>query len=463
MAWGKAASANEKRVFDKAGCKKGKLDSPSPPAQPPKCPECGSQQLYRDGLRYLVNGKTVQRWLCRLCGYRFSEPSQKFNVAFKQTETFNSALKLHNSRVASVNLPVEEASNNCSFMFTEDFGVHSLTKSAKGLNSFPYKLSNRQICDSEGESKNLTSATETETVAGETRKQQQDGKGLILEFAWKMKKRGLSEQTIKQQTYRLSVLVRKGADLMNPSSVETVLATEKWTPANKRFFVMAYQSFTKTMKIEWAPLKIKCQPKQPFIPLESEIDALISGCGKKTATLLQLLKDTGARIGEAAKLQWVDVDLTNSTVRINNPEKGSASRTIKLSDKTVAMIKALPKRNSYIFNTNPRNLQTVFARQRNKLAQKLQNPRLKQIHFHTLRHWKATTTYRRTRDILLVKYMLGHKRLENTEVYTHLVDFQNEEYHSATAKTVEEAKKLIESGFEYVTDVEGVKLFRKRK
>jgi len=33
----------------------------------------------------------------------------------------------------------------------------------------------------------------------------------------------------------------------------------------------------------------------------------------------------------------------------------------------------------------------------------------------------------------------------------------------ATAKTVDEAKKLIEQGFEYVTKFENVKLFRKRK
>jgi hypothetical protein len=31
------------------------------------------------------------------------------------------------------------------------------------------------------------------------------------------------------------------------------------------------------------------------------------------------------------------------------------------------------------------------------------------------------------------------------------------------ARTVEEAKALVEVGFEYVCDVEGAKLFRKRK
>jgi hypothetical protein len=72
--------------------------------------------------------------------------------------------------------------------------------------------------------------------------------------------------------------------------------------------------------------------------------------------------------------------------------------------------------------------------------------------------------YYRTKDILLVKQQLGHKKLETTLIYTQLVSFNDEsEFHSATAKTVEEAKLLIEQGFEYVTEMDGVKLFRKRK
>jgi len=58
---------------------------------------------------------------------------------------------------------------------------------------------------------------------------------------------------------------------------------------------------------------------------------------------------------------------------------------------------------------------------------------------------------------------LGHKRLENTEIYTHLINFESDEFHSATAKNIEEAKQLIENGFEYVCDIESIKLFRKRK
>jgi hypothetical protein len=59
--------------------------------------------------------------------------------------------------------------------------------------------------------------------------------------------------------------------------------------------------------------------------------------------------------------------------------------------------------------------------------------------------------------------MLGHKNIQNTLLYTQLISFENEDYHSATAKTVQEAQKLIEAGFEYVCEFDGVKLFRKRK
>jgi hypothetical protein len=44
-----------------------------------------------------------------------------------------------------------------------------------------------------------------------------------------------------------------------------------------------------------------------------------------------------------------------------------------------------------------------------------------------------------------------------------MVQFKNEEYASATAKTIEDAQKLVEAGFEYVTEIDSVKLFRKRK
>jgi len=59
--------------------------------------------------------------------------------------------------------------------------------------------------------------------------------------------------------------------------------------------------------------------------------------------------------------------------------------------------------------------------------------------------------------------LLGHGRIENTLIYTQLVDFETDDYHSATEETIDEAKKLVEAGFEYVCTHEDYMLFRKRK
>jgi hypothetical protein len=60
---------------------------------------------------------------------------------------------------------------------------------------------------------------------------------------------------------------------------------------------------------------------------------------------------------------------------------------------------------------------------------------------------------------------LGHKNIKNTLLYTQLIKFEKEDdFYSATAKTSNEAKELIESGFEYVcTTPDNIMLFRKRK
>jgi integrase len=280
-----------------------------------------------------------------------------------------------------------------------------------------------------------------------------------------MKKKGLAEETIKFRVYRLNRLLREGADLENPETVETILATSEWKPAYKRLFIDSYKAYATYRKIEWQKPKIVVPDKEPFLPQEEEVKQLIAGTGKRTSTLLQLLYETGIRIGEASALLWTDIDFKTKQIRINCPEKGSNSRTLKLSDVLIAMLNALPKRkDNHIFNPRAKTLASTFDRQRNKLAKQLQNPRLRKIHFHTFRHLKATSEYYKTGgDILRVKYILGHKRLETTGKYAHYQAFRSEEYTCKAVETKEEAIKLIESGFEYVTDMNDFKLFRKRK
>lgn len=171
------------------------------------------------------------------------------------------------------------------------------------------------------------------------------------------------------------------------------------------------------------------------------------------------------RIGEALKLEWTNIDSEKNAITVNTPEKGSKARIFKISNKLASMLNVLPKKSNRVFNVRLRgSASRNFYYQRKRVAQKLQNPRLRRITFHTLRHWKATMEYHKTKDILHVMQLLGHKNIKNTLTYTQLIGFKNDDYHSATAKTAEEAKKLVETGFEYVcTTPEDLMLFRKRK
>lgn len=75
--------------------------------------------------------------------------------------------------------------------------------------------------------------------------------------------------------------------------------------------------------------------------------------------------------------------------------------------------------------------------------------------------------YHETKDPWHVKRILGHKTLSSTEVYINVEQaiFQvtDDEYQVKVAHNLKEACTLIEAGFEYVTDMEGAKIFRRRK
>jgi len=73
--------------------------------------------------------------------------------------------------------------------------------------------------------------------------------------------------------------------------------------------------------------------------------------------------------------------------------------------------------------------------------------------------------YHRTKNIKYVQRLLGHKKLENTDPYTQLIDLENDEYNVAHAATLEEENKLIEAGFEYVrySERDEVAIYRKPK
>ncbi|MCX6654343.1 MAG: tyrosine-type recombinase/integrase [Candidatus Bathyarchaeota archaeon] len=367
------------------------------------CPKCQSEKVWRDGKRRSGRGYS-QRFICRTCGLRFD-----------------------GSTVFS--LPSEENGN-------------------------------RQVCDQLDGSKNLIVANEEQWATGDN---SEKTKQLIELETW-LKKKGIKKTTIESKMKLLTQLHRRGADLDDPESVKLTIAEQKWCDGRKRNAVHAYSSLLKMKCLKWEAPNYQSIAKIPWIPQEAEVDQLIAGCNDRVATFLQLLKETGMRPGEAWNLKWTDID-TEANCVIVTPEKGSNSRRLKVSSKLVSMLNKLTKKNGYAFGNGIQNhFADCFRKQRKRIAYKLENPRLNQISFKTLRHFKATSEYRKTRDIYHVKIMLGHKMIKNTEIYTHIVEFADDDFVSKIANTAEEAKNLIESGFDYVcTTPESYMLFRKRK
>ena len=127
------------------------------------------------------------------------------------------------------------------------------------------------------------------------------------------------------------------------------------------------------------------------------------------------------------------------------------------------MLEEMPKNSETIFGTSSDLTRRNFGKQRKRIAAKLKNPRIKQITFYAFRHWKATMEYHKTRDILHVKEILGHKSLNNTMLYTQLLSFKDDEFTAAVAHSEEEACKFVETGFYFVCEFGANKIFKKRK
>jgi hypothetical protein len=94
----------------------------------------------------------------------------------------------------------------------------------------------------------------------------------------------------------------------------------------------------------------------------------------------------------------------------------------------------------------------------------LKNPRLLAIQLRTFRHWGGTMIAHYTSgNVLTVKRLLGHKRIENTMKYIGLIHFKDSQFEVTTASTIEEAKQVLTAGFDYVAEKNGIMLFRRPK
>lgn len=214
------------------------------------------------------------------------------------------------------------------------------------------------------------------------------------------------------------------------------------------------------------------EEKMPRLPTEEQLKKLIYGAGKILSLKLWLSKETGLRPVELQALTVEKVDTTTNLVYPTTAKHGCA-RVLKIPQAlSQALLKHIIKFNlqpkDKLFKGTARKYGENYREMRKTLAKKLNDPSLTTIRLYDFRHYFGTMQYWKNRDTGLTAQDMGHKDWNTTRKYIHLVRImelnQNgEEYICKTAKTIEEATTLLEHGFQYQLEMEGIKIFKKRK
>ena len=282
----------------------------------------------------------------------------------------------------------------------------------------------------------------------------------------KLKNNAKSDYTIRFIDKALTYL-DKYTDLENPESVKTFIANLETSNSYKHNLCLAYDKYAQYYKIEWEKPFYKRTSKQIRIPTTERLEMLIARASPTLSLMLTISKETGLRPIELCNLSVNDFDKDQRTIYPTTAKYG-ASRTLRMSQSLTDTLQSHIDKNhlkpeNRLFKSTPDNYGKNYRQMRNRLAKKLNKHELKTIRLYDFRHYFATKLYAKTKDILLVKQQMGHKKLDTTLIYTQLLNYNNDEWACRTASTVKQSTELIEAGFEYVTEQDGLKLFRKRK
>jgi integrase len=281
-----------------------------------------------------------------------------------------------------------------------------------------------------------------------------------------MKKNNTRDYTINFTRKALSYL-SKHTSLEEPEAVKMLIAELRTSDGYKRNLCIAYNKYAKLYGINWTMPRYREPAKNIALPTKEKLKMLIADAGNTLGTKLTISMETGLRPVELMRLRVKDLDLDHKTVNPTTAKNGNP-RTLPISENLKAKLeehivheKLAP--NDKLFKGDSADYGKKYRALRNRLADKLKDPTIKNIRLYDLRHYFCTKKLNDIGNPYTVMVLMGHTKLETTQRYMHLLNFNDDEWTVSGATTAKEATKLIESGFQYVTTIEGIQLFRKRK
>ena len=140
--------------------------------------------------------------------------------------------------------------------------------------------------------------------------------------------------------------------------------------------------------------------------------------------LVRFLIDTGLRVGEALKLEWLSVNLRelpgHVTVRRGHAKSGK-SRVVPLTPRARAILEAIPKRDrtGLVFRNADRSplYHTWLDQQHAAVRRALKFP--DDFVLHSLRHTFGTRLGETGADAFTIMRLMGHSSITVSQRYVH--------------------------------------------
>jgi integrase len=289
--------------------------------------------------------------------------------------------------------------------------------------------------------------------------------------------KGRSENTRTAYEKNLKALAIR-ADLKDTKAVELVIARYKKkngrpiTNNYKSKLCDHYATYCKFYKIEWEKPIYTPEPTTIQPPTQEKISMLISSARLELSIKLDISAQTGLRPVEiqgdkGLQANNIHPDQNTITARIT---KGCNPRPPLPITKelTARLLDYITKHNikpdEILFKGKAKNYGQDYRVFRNRLTKKLQDPTLRTIRLYDLRHAYATKQLRRTQNAEIVRQLMGHKKLDTTQKYLHLLAGNSGEWIVEGTDDKERAKQLLKEDFQYqLTTPDGTMLFKKPK
>ena len=289
--------------------------------------------------------------------------------------------------------------------------------------------------------------------------------------------KGRSPRTILAYKKALQALAKR-ADLKDTKAIELAIARYKKkdgrpiTNNYKSKLCDCYATYCKYNGIVWEKPIYTPEPTTIQPPTKEKVAVLVSSAKGSLSLKIDIMSQTGLRpieIQGEKGLQANNIHTETKTITARITKGCNPRPPLQISEQLNTRLRDyITKRNlkpsDILFTGSEKRFGETFRRYRNRLANKLNDTSIKSIRLYDLRHYYCTTQQRRTQNTETVRILMGHKQLNTTQKYLHLLGYGNGEWIVEGTSDQKRAKELLEADFQYqLTTPDGTMLFRKPK